>query len=80
MSRIPSESERPSYGKGSSNLIQLLFALILAFLLGWGIGKFLVPWLKKNNITQPLKKDVAEKVYSDENGSAAGQGQNSQSE
>lgn len=48
-------------------MIQILGALLLAFLISTVFGKRFIPWLEKKGIIQPLKKQVKEKVYSEKN-------------
>ena len=50
-------------------MIKVLGAGVLAFAVSTGIGKWLVPWLKKHGFIQPVKKEVETAVYSDRNGS-----------
>ena len=52
-------------------LIQILIALLAAFLVSVGFGKWLVPWLKKKEFEQPLKDEVLNKVYTDGEGEAS---------
>lgn len=44
--------------------IQLLGALLLAFLVVLFFGMRFIPWLKKIGAEQPLKNEVKEKIYS----------------
>ena len=48
-------------------LIQLLGAIVLAFLASLAFGKVLIQWLKKHDIVQPLKDEVQQQVYTEEN-------------
>ena len=45
--------------------VQMLSAFLLAFLITLLFGKGFIPWLKKKEITQPLKAEVKEKIYAD---------------
>ena len=48
-------------------MLQILGAAILAFLFVTVFGRGLVPWLGKHGFIQPLKKEVKENVYLEEN-------------
>lgn len=52
-------------------MIQILGALLLAFLISTVFGKRFIPWLEKKGIIQPLKKQVEEKVYTEKNKDSA---------
>ncbi len=52
-------------------LIQILGAVILALLFVTVFGRGFVPWLVKHGMIQPLKKEVEEKVYSEEDDHSA---------
>ena len=45
-------------------IFRFLAAFLLSFLFSITFGKFYTQWLKKNNFSQPLKKEVVENVYS----------------
>ena len=47
--------------------IQLIGALVLAFLFSAVFGKRFVAWLNRRGIWQPLKEEVKDRVYSDKN-------------
>lgn len=40
--------------------INMLFAFALDFLVSAIFGRFYIPWLKKKNLEQPLKDEVAQ--------------------
>ena len=56
----------PDHGRGDGKAmtIQILGACLLAFLVVFLFGRYLVPWLGKNGFTQPIKKEVDDRVYS----------------
>ena len=43
--------------------VYLLTAGTAAFLISFVFGNRLIPWLERNNIRQPLKNVIEEKVY-----------------
>ena len=45
-------------------MLQMISAALLALLVCLGIGKGLIPWLKKKGFVQPLKDEVENGVYS----------------
>ncbi|MBR4394730.1 MAG: hypothetical protein IKT07_12030 [Oscillospiraceae bacterium] len=47
--------------------IQLIGALVLAFLFSAFFGKRFIAWLSWRGISQPLKEEVKDRVYSDKN-------------
>ncbi len=52
------------YGKGFYMMVvQYLIACLLAFAICVLFGRYYVAWLKKKKATQPLKDEVAEKIY-----------------
>ena len=48
-------------------LIRMLASLLLAGLASAAFGKYYVPWLKKKNLAQPLKDEVA-RIYREQSG------------
>jgi hypothetical protein len=52
-------------------IVCLLCALLLAFVFGFAFGKMYIPWLRKHNASQPLKKEVEEYVYEENRNSAS---------
>ncbi len=47
--------------------IQILIALLIAFFFSMFFGKKYISWIEKKGFIQPLKEEVKEKVYSEEN-------------
>ncbi len=48
-------------------VIQYLAVFFAAFLIVFASGKHFIPWLEKHNAKQPLKEEVKDKVYTDQN-------------
>ena len=50
----------------------MLFACMLAFLFAMIFGRRLIPWMKKKEIVQPIKKEV-EEIYEDKDDDTDGE-------
>ena len=50
----------------------ILTAGLLAFAVSAAAGRMLVPFLEKKKAAQPLKDEVAKKVYGEQDGGAEG--------
>lgn len=48
----------------------IVFAFLSAFVICILVGKRLIPWLKKKDVLQPLKDEVAT-IYDDQNDDSA---------
>ena len=46
-------------------IIKMASAFLLAFLFSIFSGKYFIPWVKEKGFKQPLKEEVAKKIYSD---------------
>ena len=53
------------------SVILVLGAFLLALVFGLIFGRRFIPWLVKHGFAQPLKKEVADKVYSGKTDDAA---------
>ena len=49
----------------------ILGAFALAFLISFALGMRFIPWLRKHNASQPLKKEVEEIIYAGNNDSTS---------
>ena len=46
-------------------IIKMACAFLLAFLFSIFSGKYFISWVKEKGFKQPLKEEVAQKIYSD---------------